>query len=186
MNLKFITGNKNKFKEVQEVLTPIVLEQYNLNLEEIQDLDPKKVIEHKLNQALKQLRGPFIIEDTSFSFEFFDYKLPGPFIKFFNETLSNARIYEMARKIGKFGAMGITIIGYVDSSNNIFYFEGKHEGLIVEPKGDRDFGYGPLFKPNGHDKTFGEMDRDEKYKVSARAVATIKLKEHLLSNGNLN
>jgi len=43
------------------------------------------------------------------------------------------------------------------------FFEGKVFGRLVwPPRGSAGFGYDPMFKPDGHDKTFGEMTREEK------------------------
>jgi XTP/dITP diphosphohydrolase len=43
-------------------------------------------------------------------------------------------------------------------------FEGRVDGLIVwPPRGTLGFGYDPLFKPDGFDRTFGEMAADEKH-----------------------
>lgn len=180
MTLKFITGNKNKFREIQDVLEGIVLEQVTLDLDEIQDMDEKKIIEHKAKQALKTIEPPFIVEDTSFYFECFDYKFPGPFIKFFETYYKAKGLYELAKQFGKLKAKGKTIIAYIKKDGEILYFEGHHEGDLVEPRGDKDFGYGTVFQPNGQTKTFGEMERPEKYNYSARGEASRKLKEFLL------
>lgn len=51
-------------------------------------------------------------------------------------------------------------------------FEGKIEGTIVWPaRGDRGFGYDPIFLPNGYDLTFGEMEPKAKHAISHRARA---------------
>jgi len=51
-------------------------------------------------------------------------------------------------------------------------FEGKVFGhLTFPPRGDRGFGYDPVFVPDGHTITFGEMDPDRKHSMSHRAVA---------------
>ena len=50
-----------------------------------------------------------------------------------------------------------------------------HGRLIFPPRGDRGFGYDPIFIPNGHDTTFGEMDPDAKHRISHRADAFRKL-----------
>ena len=60
--------------------------------------------------------------------------------------------------------------GQIDS------FEGRVDGTLVwPPRGDRGFGYDPMFVPAGHDQTFGEMDPAEKHRVSHRARAFEKL-----------
>lgn len=55
-------------------------------------------------------------------------------------------------------------------------FEGRVDGTLVwPPRGDRGFGYDPMFVANGHDISFGEMDPDEKHGISHRANAFNKL-----------
>jgi XTP/dITP diphosphohydrolase len=61
------------------------------------------------------------------------------------------------------------------------WFEGRVEGTLVwPPRGDRGFGYDPIFVPVGHDLTFGEMDPAEKHRISHRADAFAKLVAALL------
>lgn len=61
------------------------------------------------------------------------------------------------------------------------WFEGRVEGMLVwPPRGDRGFGYDPMFVPAGGKATFGEMDPDEKHAISHRADAFRKLVEALL------
>ena len=55
-------------------------------------------------------------------------------------------------------------------------FEGRVDGTLVwPPRGDKGFGYDPMFVPAGYDQTFGEMDPAEKHKISHRADAFRKL-----------
>ena len=55
-------------------------------------------------------------------------------------------------------------------------FESRVDGTLVwPPRGDQGFGYDPMFVPFGHDQTFGEMDGQEKHKISHRALAFEKL-----------
>ena len=66
--LKFITGNKGKFHEAGLMLAPLKVKQLNIDVDEIQTLDHKKVIEHKLAQALLHQSGDFFIELLSLLF----------------------------------------------------------------------------------------------------------------------
>lgn len=44
------------------------------------------------------------------------------------------------------------------------YFRGEVEGIVAwPPRGDKGFGYDPVFQPEGHELTFGEMSSDEKH-----------------------
>lgn len=74
-------------------------------------------------------------------------------------------------------------------------FEGRVFGdLVWPPRGDRGFGYDPIFRPDGYELTFGEMDADAKHGVdwisvgegnpgglSHRARAFVKLAKALLN-----
>jgi XTP/dITP diphosphohydrolase len=67
-------------------------------------------------------------------------------------------------------------------------FEARVSGQLVwPPRGDKGFGYDPMFLPDGHDRTFGEMSSDEKHGLpprgkglSHRARAFLKLAEACL------
>ena len=64
-------------------------------------------------------------------------------------------------------------------------FEGRVDGTLTwPPRGDQGFGYDPMFLPDGFDRTFGEMSRDEKHgedrALSHRARAFLKLAEACL------
>jgi len=55
-------------------------------------------------------------------------------------------------------------------------FEGIVTGHITEEwKGDKGFGYDPVFIPSGYSRTFAEMDASEKNAISHRGIATQKL-----------
>lgn len=55
-------------------------------------------------------------------------------------------------------------------------FEGRVDGTLVwPPRGTKGFGYDPMFLPNGHDATFGEMEPAAKHAISHRADAFRKL-----------
>lgn len=56
------------------------------------------------------------------------------------------------------------------------YVEGIIDGTIVwPPRGEKGFGYDPIFMPDGHDRTFGEMDAAEKEDISHRRIAIEKI-----------
>jgi len=55
--------------------------------------------------------------------------------------------------------------------------EGRVDGLLCfPPRGDKGFGYDPIFLPEGLDRSFGEMAEDEKTTLSHRTRAFEKLK----------
>ena len=62
----------------------------------------------------------------------------------------------------------------------VHQFEGIVNGEITtEKSGAEGFGYDPIFRPDGYDKTFAELGADIKNQISHRARATQKLAEYL-------
>ena len=66
------------------------------------------------------------------------------------------------------------VLAWSDGEDAIF--EGAMSGRIVWPmRGSQGHGYDPIFQPDGHALTFGEMDRWQKNRISHRADAFAKL-----------
>lgn len=58
------------------------------------------------------------------------------------------------------------VIAWPDGHTELF--EGRVFGDLVAPRGTAGFGYDPMFRPDGHDRTFGEMSSEEKHGVDWR------------------
>ncbi|MFP6774415.1 MAG: RdgB/HAM1 family non-canonical purine NTP pyrophosphatase [Alphaproteobacteria bacterium] len=70
----------------------------------------------------------------------------------------------------------ISVLSLAWPDGHVDNFEGRvHGTMIWPPRGSGGFGYDPMFLPDGHDKTFGEIPYDEKQRISHRAVAFQKL-----------
>jgi XTP/dITP diphosphohydrolase len=66
------------------------------------------------------------------------------------------------------------VLAWPDGHDEVF--EGHVDGQIVWPmRGDQGHGYDPIFLPDGHDVTFGQMDRWEKNRISHRGRAVARL-----------
>lgn len=174
--LLFITGNKNKFEEAKLIIPE--LDQAEVDLEEIQETDLHKVIEHKLKAAESKLVDQnFLVEDTGLYLECLN-GFPGPLIKWFMGSLGLEKIYEIAKAFDNYKCHAVTVIGLRYNGEN-FFFEGRGDGTIVFPKGDNKFGWNSIFKPEGSDNTFAEMTIEEKSEFSMRRKAFDKLNEFL-------
>ena len=88
-----------------------------MDLPEIQELDTKKIIEAKLDEAIKNNQGRFFCEDTSLSIECLN-GLPGPLIKWFIESIGNQGIWDLVKDKENKKAVGKTSIGYYDGNKN--------------------------------------------------------------------
>jgi XTP/dITP diphosphohydrolase len=95
----------------------------------------------------------------------------------------------MSKLLGELDATGDTerrarfvcVIAVADpSAGTLHTFEGECRGRLAQaPRGTGGFGYDPLFIPDGHDRTFGELPADIKRSLSHRARALQKALLHL-------
>src|SRR3989338_11344497 len=84
-NITFITGNQNKADYLARYLGFPAYHK-KLDLDELQSLDLKEIVEHKVRQAYEKIKSHVIVEDVSLEFEALG-GLPGPFIRFFVEKM---------------------------------------------------------------------------------------------------
>jgi XTP/dITP diphosphohydrolase len=74
----------------------------------------------------------------------------------------------------------VSVLSLAWPDGHVESFEGIVRGQLVwPPRGERGFGYDPIFVPEGETETFGEMDPARKQAISHRAVAFAKLKARL-------
>jgi XTP/dITP diphosphohydrolase len=81
-----------------------------------------------------------------------------------------------ARQAKDFSARFVCALALAEPGGAIDVFEGEARGRIVFPaRGLQGFGYDPIFEPEGHTRTFGEMSHEEKLPLTHRARAFEKL-----------
>lgn len=178
MKIIFVTGNKNKLREVNHILGEDILDNKSLDLEEIQG-SVQEVSIHKAQTAAEILKCPVLVEDTSLEFDGMG-GLPGPYIKWFLDKLGNQGLYDMLYKFDK-GAKAICTFAYCEGpGHEVQLFQGINQGTIVAPRGPAEFGWNQIFQPNGYDETYAEMG-DKKSTISHRYLALQKLKPFLMS-----
>lgn len=175
----FITGSEGKVKEARTIIPD--LKSLTLDLTEIQEVDPHKIIIHKLDEAKKVARGNLVVEDTSLFIEGLN-GLPGPLIKWFMKTVGNEGLFNMTHTSGNPNASAKTIVGLSNENGATEFFEGEIKGKIVSPRGANGFGWDSIFEAEKTNKTFAEMTEIEKTEISMRKIAFEKLKDYILSH----
>lgn len=74
----------------------------------------------------------------------------------------------------------VCVLAFAPAKGTPFTVSGAVEGtLAFAPRGDAGFGYDPIFIPDGHHQTFGELPSDTKHTLSHRARACVALRERL-------
>lgn len=145
----------------------------DIELPEIQGTDDE-IIKCKAEYAKEFCKHiPFIVEDTSLGFDALG-GMPGPYIKWFLKYTKAENFVKMLHAFENKNATAICNIAYSDGET-IHYFKGVCFGSIVAKKGTSEFGWDNVFKPNGFDLTFGEMDYLQKSKISHRGNAVESL-----------
>lgn len=90
--------------------------------------------------------------------------------------LAMQRVETELQGVSDRSASFICVLALVWPDGDVATFDGKVEGqLVFPPRGERGFGYDPIFLPNGGTQTFGEMDPAAKHAISHRADAFRKL-----------
>jgi len=184
--LTFITSSSLKCKEIQDIIgTEFKIVPENIEgLIEIQGIE-REVACDKINRAYSILKKPIITEDTSLSFDALG-GMPGPYIKSFLSSIGCIGLYSMLIGFTDKRATATCIIGFHSPKlDKPIMFEGSCKGHIVTPKGNRKFGYDPIFQPIGETLTYDEMIIQRKLKISERSQAVRKLKEYLLEHRDL-
>jgi non-canonical purine NTP pyrophosphatase (RdgB/HAM1 family) len=177
MELIFVTSNSNKFREASAILGRS-LSQRRLDLKEIQAIDAKDVVKEKAKDAYSLVKRPVMVEDTGL----YIIKLggfPGALIRWVRGAIGNEGICRLLGEGEDRSAYAETAICVYDG-REFRVFSGRVDGTITpSPRGSGNFGWDPIFQPEGHDRTFAEMSADEKNAISMRAKAFAELKEYL-------
>lgn len=177
MQLLFVTGNKNKVREVERLLG-FPLEQVDIDLPEIQAVEVKMVIQAKAKSAYEQVGRAILVEDTGLSIKAWN-GMPGALITWFLKSVGNEGICKMLEGFECRQATAETWLGFYDGEH-FEAFSGATAGTIAEePRGAKGFGWDPLFIPAGSTKTFAELTEEEKVTISMRTEAVLKLKAYL-------
>jgi non-canonical purine NTP pyrophosphatase (RdgB/HAM1 family) len=176
-NITFITGNQNKADYLAKYLGFFVKHK-KLDLDEIQSLNLREIVEHKVRQAYDKIKTPVIVEDVSLEFKALN-GLPGPFIKFFVDNVPFEVICSMIGTNTR-EAVARCVFGYYDGVN-LELFEGILEGVISEsPVGENGYGWDRIFIPKGYELTRAQLDEEDDKKTYLQIKPFAALKEFLM------
>ena len=173
----FATGNINKFNESRLVLAEygIVVGMLKVKPLEIQSESLEEIAKKSVLEAFKKVRMPLIVEDAGLFVEALN-GFPGPYAAYAYKTIGNRGLLKLMNRVANRRASFRSSIAYFASDlATPMCFDGEAVGEITSEarKSVRmdGFGFDPIFKPFGSNRTFAEMTIDEKNKFSHRAKA---------------
>lgn len=191
MTLVFASGNPNKTSEIQSKLEGFA------EIKSLKDLDfheeiPEPALTFQGNALIKaqfckeKFGFDCFADDSGLEVDILNGK-PGVFSARYagpqKNDLDNLNLllYNMTEETNR-QAQFKTVIALI-WKNETYFFEGIIRGtLTLEPIGNDGFGYDPIFIPEGYDRTFAQMTKEEKNKISHRAIAVEKMVHFIQSN----
>ena len=175
--LILVSGNPNKGIEAERILGVPVL-RVSIELPEIQAPTVEEITRYKLEVARTKGYGRLVVEDVSLGFDELG-NFPGPYVRWLLEAAGGKGLGAIAYAMLNRAARAQCCVAYWDGvETHVFFGECAGE-ILVEPRGEHNFGWDPWFKPHGSTRTFAEMDPEEKDKISHRGKAYQMLRDHL-------
>jgi XTP/dITP diphosphohydrolase len=170
------THNSGKLVEMRELLAPFGVEAVSAGELGLPEPDETGTMFAE-NAAIKALAAakasglPAFADDSGLCVDALD-GAPGLFSARWagpNKDFSGA-MSRIAAELDKRGAsdrrahfVSALVLAWPDGHTELF--EGRVFGDLVEPRGSLGFGYDPMFRPEGMDRTFGEISSEEKHGV---------------------
>ncbi len=189
MKIVFVTNNKNKLSEIQEILGDrfeiVSLRDINCDVDIPETADTLEGnAQQKAQYVWEHYHLNCFADDTGLEVATLD-GAPGVRSARYDDTTdhdSEANMRKLLRELGENNnrnARFRTVIALI-LNGEVTEFEGIVNGHIAREKhGTEGFGYDPLFVPEGYDKSFAELGMEIKNHISHRARAVAKLAEYL-------
>ncbi len=190
------TTNKNKVKEIEEILSdfPVELKLYTLSEKRLEFPAPEDGETFLENAATKSVFyskfEPEILvvaEDSGLEVEALNNR-PGVYsARYSGKNASDEdnikKLLDELKGVKNRKARFVSAVSLCKDSKLIKSFIAEVKGVIIDEKrGDNGFGYDPIFYFPEFNKTFAEISMEQKNQVSHRRKAFEKLKDFLIKN----
>ena len=186
--LVIASHNPGKVREIGELLAPFGIETVSaaaLDLPEPEETGTTFIAnaELKAMQAADLSGLPALADDSGLCVEALNGD-PGIFsARWAGETkdfsIAMQRVWDAIEAKGPdagHGAHFICALAVAWPDGHVEAFEGRVDGILIwPPRGNKGFGYDPMFQPLGHTISFGEMEPEKKHAMSHRADAFAQL-----------
>ena len=193
------SNNAKKVKEIKEILEGLPIEVKSLKDEgiDIDVVEDGKTFEENAKKKAKEIyefllskgKKDFIVlaDDSGLEVDYLNGE-PGIYSARYsgehgNDDKNNEKLLENLEGVPKEkrGAQIVCQLSLFTDKGEYYTVRGEVRGFIIESiQGKGGFGYDPLFFYEPFNKTFGELEAEEKNKISHRGIALIKLKDTLI------
>ena len=193
------SNNAKKVKEIKEILEGLPIEVKSLKDEgiDIDVVEDGKTFEENAKKKAKEIyefllskgKKDFIVlaDDSGLEVDYLNGE-PGIYSARYsgehgNDDKNNEKLLENLEGVSKEkrGAQFVCQLSLFTDKGEYYTVRGEVRGFIIESiQGKGGFGYDPLFFYEPFNKTFGELEAEEKNKISHRGIARIKLKDTLI------
>lgn len=195
----FATGNKNKLREIREILADLDIEvvsmkEAGIDIDIVEDgttFEENAIIKAK---AIHQVTGEAVLADDSGLEVDYLNKEPGVYsARYMGEDTSyhikNKSLVDRLEGVPdeKRTARFVCVIALVTEDGQVITTRGNYEGIIgYEEKGENGFGYDPIFYVPEYGCYSAELSREKKNEISHRGKALRLMKDEIMKlRGNI-
>lgn len=178
----FITSNRHKYEEVRDIANKFAIKlEYCGDIKlEFQGTDIEEISTRSAMLAYVYLNRPVLVEDAGLFIEALN-GFPGPYSSYVYKTIGINGILKLLSGVSNRRAY-FKSVATIALKNRLLLGVGIVYGEIThEPRGTRGFGFDPIFRPEGRERTFAEMNLEEKNQISHRARAVTEVFREYLS-----
>ena len=180
MKINFVTSNKNKVKELKQILEPeIAVNHIEMAFPEMRSNSSTEIAEMSAEMLSKKLNKTVVVEDSGlFIGALKDF--PGTCSAYIHKRIGLRGILKLMENVEDRRCTYKSAVAYCEPNKKSTNFLGEEKGTISnEIRGNFGFGHDPIFIPENSKKTYGEME-DFAEKKQFRRRAVLKLKGFIL------
>ena len=182
LELSIITENKAKGEEALNILANLGVKARIVLMSkyEIQSESLEEIALHAARIAYHMLRKPLVVDDSGLFIEALN-GFPGPYSSYIYKKIGVRGILKLMEGEVNRRACFKTVVAVIIPPLERIYI-GETCGVIaLEARGEKGFGFDPIFIPEGYTRTYAEMTLEEKNRISHRYKAYKNMVEDLRS-----